>query len=242
VGLGVVVGSAEGAVDASVDVVVLDVESVVLAVDSGVLAVDSVVLAVDSGVLAVESGVLAVESGTLAVDVVVLGVESVLLVDPLLGAGSLDVVEELVPEPPDELSDVVVEEDVELEVSLGVDELVGDDVDEPPDDGLEDWLGACVVDEPPDDGLAVELSVGGLVGSGEPAGAPPAEAAVFTIIDSDAGDECPAASFATTVNVYSPSASSPLTVAAQVRFPVAWSAVQSKAETGRVDAWPPALV
>jgi hypothetical protein len=68
-----------------------------------------------------------------SVDVLVLEVESVLLVDPLVADGSLAVVEEVVSEPLDVLSVVEVDDGVELEVSLGVDELevsVGVDEDE----------------------------------------------------------------------------------------------------------------
>jgi hypothetical protein len=58
------------------------------------------------------------------------------------------------------------------------------------------------VDEPPDDGPVVGVSVGALVGSGDPPpAAPPPEAEVLTRIGADAVDAWPAASFAATVNV-----------------------------------------
>jgi hypothetical protein len=186
-----------------------------------------------------------------SVDVPVLELESELLVDPLLAGGSLDVVEELVPEPLDVLSDAEVDDGVglevslgvdedelevsvgvdepvdeeELEVSLGVDEPVDGAVDEPLDDGLEDWLGVWVVDEPPDvvvvpvdeppaagvvvpvdeppdEGPVVAVSsVGAPVGCGDPPVASAAEAEVLTVVGADAGDTWPAASFAATVMV-----------------------------------------
>jgi hypothetical protein len=208
-----------------------------------------------------------------SVDVLVLEVESVLLVDPLVADGSLDVVEDVVSEPLDVLADVEVDDGVELEVSVGVDELevsvgvdedevpvgveedevsvgvdedevsvgvdedevsvgveedevsVGVDelevsVDEPPDvdvvvpvDEPPDVdvvvpvdepldVGVVVpVDEPPDAGLVGGVSVGALVGSGDPLVAPAPEAEVLTRIGADAVDTWPAASFAATVNV-----------------------------------------
>jgi hypothetical protein len=203
---------AEGSLDGSVDVLVLELDSAPV--------VDPLLAGGSLGV--VEELVLEpldVLSDAGADDGVELEVSVGVELEVSLGVDEdeLDVsvgVDEPVDEDELEVSlgaDEPVDDD-ELDVSLGVDELVDEDVDEPPDDGLEDWLGAWVVDEPPDvgvvvpdeppdDGLVVELSVGELVGSGDPPVAPPTEVVVWTVIGSDAGDRWPAASFAAKTSV-----------------------------------------
>jgi hypothetical protein len=220
VGLDVVVVPAEGSVDGSVDVLVLEVESVLLVdplvADGSLDVVEEVVsepldvlsdAEVDDGVeLEVSLGVdelevsVGVEEDELEVSV---GVDELVDEDELevsLGVDELEVsvgvdeeevpvgVDELVDEPPD--VGVVVPVDEPPDVGVVV------PVDEPPDVGV-----VVPVDEPPVEGLVGGVSVGELVGSGDPPVAPPPEAEVLTRIGADAGDTWPAASFAATVNV-----------------------------------------
>jgi hypothetical protein len=225
----VVVVPAEGSVDGSVDVLVLEVESVLLVdplVADGSLDVVEEVVSEPLDVLSdveVDDGVeLEVSLGVDELEVSV-GVDE----DELEVSVGVD---EPVDEDELEVSLGVDELEVslgvdELEVSLGVDELevsvgVDEPVDEPPDVGVvvpldePPDLGVVVpvdeppdvgvvvpVDEPPDDGLDGGVSVGELVGSGDPPAAPPPEAEVLTRIGADAEDKWPAASFATSVNV-----------------------------------------